>query len=267
MRRLLFLACSLVSVATSAAVTHSGAPAGNLTVAQIIDRNVAARGGLKAWRAVNTLALSGRLEAGGKKNTELPFTMKMKRPHMSRLEIRFQDQTAVQVYDGMQGWKVRPFLGRDEVEPFTPDEAKAAAGWQELDGPLIDYVNKGTKVELQGKETVEKHSAYKLKLTMKNGEERHLWVDAANFLELKIDGEPRRLDGKLRNVAIYYRDYKAENGLMLPHVLETVVEGGKQPHKMLIEHVTVNQPMETSLFAKPSLALAKTSGQQTESRP
>lgn len=267
MRRLLFLACSLVSVAASAAVSPGVAPAGNLTVVQIIDGNVVARGGLKAWRAVSTLTLSGRLEAGGKKNTELPFVLKMKRPHMSRLEIRFQDQTAVQVYDGVQGWKVRPFLGRDEVESFSPDEAKAAAGWQELDGPLVDYVNKGTKVELQGKETVEGHNAYKLKLTMKNGEERHVWVDAANFLELKIDGEPRRLDGKLRNVAIYYRDYKAENGLTVPHVLETVVEGGKLPHKMRIERVTVNQPMETPLFAKPSLALAKASSLQAERRP
>jgi hypothetical protein len=186
--------------------------------------------------------------------------MQMKRPHMSRLEIRFQDQTAVQVYDGTQGWKLRPFLGRNEVESFTPAEAKAAAAWEELDGPLVDYVNKGTKVALQGMESVEGHKAYKLKLTMKDGEERHLWVDATSFLELKIDGQPRKMDGKLRQVVILYRDYKRENGLNIPHVFETVVEGDKLPHKMRIERVTVNQPMEDALFAKPQLAaLAKPS--------
>lgn len=264
MRRLLFLACSLIPVAVSASVSPDGAQAANMTAAQIVERNVAARGGLPAWMAVKTLAMSGRLEAGGTKNWELPFVLKMERPHMSRLEIRFQDQTAVQVYDGEHGWKVRPFLGRDEVEPFSPDEVKAAAAWQELDGPLVDYVKKGTKVELQGQESVEGHSTYKLKLALKNGDERHVWVDAASFLERKIDGEPRKLDGKFRNVAIYYRDYKTEHGLTMPHLLETVVEGGKAPHKMHIEHVEINQPMANGLFAKPQLTVAKAPGQQAE---
>lgn len=277
MRRFLFLACGLASVAAYAAglpeTVNANKPAAQhrqtadkpkLTAAQIVSKNVAARGGLKAWRAVNTLTLSGRMEAGGKKNTDLPFVMKMERPRMSRLEIRFQDQTAVQVFDGEHGWKVRPFLGRDEVEPFTPAEARVADAWGELDGPLVDYARKGIKVELQGKEPVEGHATYKLELTMKNGDKRHVWVDALSFLERKIDGDPRMLDGKMRNVAIFYRDYRTENGLTLPHVFETVVEGGKLPHKMYIDKVAINQPIEKSLFAKPQLALASTPAQRAE---
>ena len=264
MKRYLFLVFCMVSVAATAAVPSGGKLAGKLTEAQIVDRNVAARGGLKAWRAVNTLTLSGRLEAGGKKNTDLPFVMQMERPRMSRLEVSFQDKTAVQVYDGEHGWKVRPFLGRNEVEPFTPAEAKVAETWAELDGPLIDYAKKGNKVTLLGMESVEGHKSYKLKLTMKNGETRHVWVDAASFLERKIDGDPRKMDGKLRNVAVYYRDYKPENGLTMPHVLESVVEGDKQSHKMFIKQVAVNQPLEDKLFAKPQLVMINTSGRQAE---
>ena len=266
---LVFLAGGLVPFAVSAAdkphaakSTAQTAKAGKMTAAQIVDRNVAARGGLKAWRAVHTLTLSGRMEAGGKKNPALPFVMKMKRPHMTRLEIVFQGKTALQVYDGENGWKIRPFLGRNEVEPFTPAEARAASDWQELDGPLVDYAAKGTKVTLQGMETVEKHKTYKLQLTLRNGEERHVWVDASSFLELKMEGEPRMLDGKLRNVSIFYRDYKKENGLNIPHVLETVVDTGKQAHKMYIEHVAANEAMEDALFAKPQLTVVNASAQQ-----
>lgn len=268
MKRFLFLVFGLISVAASAAVSPDPASTGKLSAAQIVDRNVSARGGLEAWRAVSTLTLSGRMEAGGKKNSELQFVMKMKRSHMSRLEIRFQEQTAVQVYDGQQGWKVRPFLGRDEAEPFTSAEAKAAAAWEELDGPLIDYARKGTKIELLGTESVEGHNTYKLKLTMKNGDVRHIWVDAASFLERKMDGEPRKMDGKLRNVAIYFRDYKTENGLTVPRVLETMVEKDKLPHKMTIEHVAFNQSMDGALFAKPQQAVASSSsGQPAAQRP
>jgi hypothetical protein len=204
--------------------------------------------------------MSGKLEAGGSdKNPALPFVMKMKRDHMSRLEILFQDQTAVQVYDGKQGWKVRPYLGRDEVEPFTRAEERDAADWQELDGPLIDYAKKGIKVQLQGKEAIEGHQAYKLKLTMKDGSERHVWIDAATFLEARIDGQPRIMDGKLRSVTVYYRDYRKENGLTVPHVFETMVEGGRRSHKMNIEQVAVNQPMDNALFTKPQTAMVKSS--------
>lgn len=272
MNRLFLIACGLaVSISASAAihVTRPGkvSPAATsqaakpsklakLSAAQIVERNVAARGGLQAWRGVSTLVLSGQMEAGGKKNTELPFVMEMKRPHKSRLEIRFQDQTAIQVYDGTQGWKVRPFLGRNEVEPFTPDEASQAANWAELDGPLVDYASKGTRIALEGTEAVEGHPAYKLKLTLKDGVVRHVWIDAGNFLERKIDGDPHRLDGKMRNVAIFYRDYRSENGLKIPHVLETVIDGGKLPHKMTIQRVTVNQPLADTQFGKPGLAMA-----------
>ncbi len=255
-----FTLVSLPALATTPSAKHRSAPAkqaeaSKLTADQIIARNVAARGGLDAWRAVTTLTLAGRLDAGGKKNVELPFMMEMKRPHMNRLELRFRDQTAIQVYNGEQGWKVRPFMGRgDEAEPFTPAEAKSAATWDELDGPLVDYARKGTQVALQGMETVEGHKAYKLKLTLKDGSERNVWIDAKSFLELKTDGEPRILDGKSHNVSIYYRDYRTVSKLKVPHVLETVVEGVRATHKMYIEHVLVNKPMEDALFTNPQLA-------------
>ena len=93
------------------------------------------------------------------------------------------------------------------------------AAWRrpDLDAPLVDYAATGTKVELEGTDAVEGKSAYKLRLTKKSGEQVNLWVDASSFLELKMDGEPRRMDGRMRKVAIYFRDYKQVNGLALPY--------------------------------------------------
>jgi outer membrane lipoprotein-sorting protein len=229
-------------------------PAASLSAAEIVDKSVSARGGLQAWRAVRAITFSGKIDAGGKQNVQLPFVMEMKRPLKTRVEIEFANDKAIQVYDGANGWKLRPFLGRRDVEPFSPEELKSASMESELDGPLVDYAAKGTKVELAGVEKVEGHDAYKLRLTTKGGQVRHLWVDAQTFLEVKIEGLPRRMDGKLRPVEIYYRDYKSVNGLMVPYLLETTVQGGKQAHKMTIDTVMVNPRLEDSLFAKPKLS-------------
>lgn len=259
MRRLL-LACGFLAAlaAPTARAAEAKGPA-SLSAAQIADRNVKARGGLKAWQAVRTLKMSGELDAGGKSDAKLPFALFLKRPHRSRLELTFAGKNAVQVYDGTQGWKLRPFLNRDDVEPFKPDELAAAASAAELDAPLVDYASKGTRIELAGTEKIEGKKTYKLKLTLKNGVRRFLWVDASTFLDTKISGDPRKLDGRPHQVAIYSRNYRTVDGLKIPFVQETVVEGVKQSRKVVIKTVTVNSPLQDELFAKPTPAMARIS--------
>ncbi len=249
--------CSLVlisflSSALMTPVAWAAAPQA-LTVDQIIEKNIAARGGIKAWREIETMSLTGKMDAGSKKNVQLPFVMKLKRPRMSRLEIDFAGKKALQVYDGTNGWKVRPFMGRNEVEPFTTSEMRIAAQEGGLDGFLIDHEAKGIKVELMGVDSVEGHEAYRLQLTMGDGQVRHLWVDAQSFLEVKIEDAQRRLDGKMHKVETYYRNYGSTGGLMIPFVLETVVENVQPTRKVTIETVVLNPKLDENAFAKPDL--------------
>src|SRR6516165_268777 len=236
----------LLAVTLSAIpVIGANAQQATLSAAEIASRNVAARGGLQAWRAIQTLSFSGKMQAGGDNRpslpnvgsrreqkvatprptaqVELPFKMEMKRTRKLRLELQFNGQTAIQVYDGVNGWKMRPFLNRTDYEPYTADETKSASEQSDLDGPLVDYAAKGSTVELAGREKVGNRDNYKIKLTLKNGYSFHVWIDAQTFLESKIEGTPRRLDGELRPVEIYLRDYRPVNGLQFPHQYETKV--------------------------------------------
>jgi hypothetical protein len=275
------------------AVAESKASPAGVSATQIVDKHVAARGGLQAWRGVQTLSVSGKLDAGrgdsaarsaklareglgasvkrggsagktpadSEKGTEaqqvqLPFRLEMKRPRKSRFEIDFAGKTAVQVYDGQNGWKLRPYLNRDDVEPFTADEAKSEAAKADLEGPLVDYAAKGTQVALEGMEPVDGHNAYKLKLTLKNGNVQHIWIDTQSFLDVKVEGVPRRLDGKMRSVWIYQRDFRSVQGLMVPYLYETAIDSDPHPHRMVIESVTVNRTLDNARFAKPQVLVA-----------
>jgi outer membrane lipoprotein-sorting protein len=272
-----------------------------LTATQIVNKNVAARGGLKAWKAVQTMTESGKLGAGGDQRgqaastaavkrpgknvapmassprlaeeAQLPFTLELERPRRMRLEIQFKGQTALQVYDGTNGWKVRPYLNRMEVENYTEDELHKAALQAELDGPLVDCDAKGTKVELEGNEKVEDKDNYRLKLTMKDGHSIHVWIDAKTFLETKIEGTPRRLDGLEHPVEVYYRDYRTVDGLQIPFLLETKVlpiakqaKGVRQSNfpveKIVIDKVQVNSKLDAALFTKPAIETATLSKPQ-----
>jgi hypothetical protein len=228
-----------------------------LDAEQIAQRNAQARGGLAAWRAVHSIQMSGLLDAGGTGNARLPFTLQMKRPHYQRVALEFQGRTALQVYDGSNGWKLRPFLNRTDPEPFSDDEKQRAEHQDDLDGPLIDYAAKGSTLELDGTETVEGKANYRLKLTMKDGTVRRVWIDGATFLESKIEGNPRRLDGRMRRVENYLRDYRKVDNVLIPFISEAKVEGAPQTRKMTVDKVVLNPPLEDVLFGKPAVPAGK----------
>ena len=237
-----------------------------LAAAQIVAKNVEARGGLAAWQAVQTISWKGMMGAGGttymvvtskgrlqqkeREEVQLPFRFEFKRPLKSRLELDFNGQTAVQVYDGVKGSKLRPYLGRGDWDAYTSEELKQAAAEPGVDGFLIDYAAKGARVEAAGTDMVEGHAAYKLKVTRKDGQVRHVWVDGQSFLDIKLDGEPRRFDGRMRAVSVYQRDFKRDQGLMIPHVHETIVEDVPKTEKITIESVTVNPRLEDARFSR-----------------
>jgi hypothetical protein len=261
------------------------AKAAKLTAKQIVERHVAARGGLAAWRAVQTMSWNGKMDVGAgdsvtrstrfmasapagkgkgarvarapaeshaepRQQIQVPFVVELKRPGKSRVEIEFAGKTAVQVFDGKSGWMQRPYLNRDDWQPFTAEQAKAQGGW-DIDGPLIDHAAKGTKVELASVERVDGHDAYKLKLTHKSGEVQHVWIDAKTFLDVKFEGKPRRMDGKLRTVWIAQRDFRKVEGVMVPFTLETAVDGYADTHKVSVAKVALNPRLDDARFSKP----------------
>jgi outer membrane lipoprotein-sorting protein len=273
-----FVAAALtMAAAAQTATTH---PA--LSAEEVVRKNIAARGGLQAWHAIQTLEMTGKMQAGGNnrpvlpipgteaskhvappratEQAQLPFTLELKRPMKMRLEIQFAGKTALQVYDGTNGWKLRPYLNRLEVEPYTQEEAKVALSQSELDGPLVDYQAKGTKIEYAGIEKVEGRDTYKLKMTLKNGEQKSIWIDADTFLDARIEGAPRRLDGVYHPVYIYYRDFRDVSGVKVPYVLETRVEMAHPKgapteisEQITLSDVKVNPKLEDALFTKPDV--------------
>src|SRR6516165_7920387 len=95
-----------VSLVAAAPVSQS-----KLSADEIVQKNIAARGGLQAWRGVKTLSLQGKLGAGGNQRAtlavpsanpkmlqapqrrveeaQLPFLMELERGRKVRFELQF----------------------------------------------------------------------------------------------------------------------------------------------------------------------------------
>jgi hypothetical protein len=158
--------------------------------------------------------------------------------------------TGVQAFDGKTGWQLMPFSGRKDPEPMAADDARQVEEQADIDGPLIDYKAKGSTVELVGKEKVEGSDAFKLKLTLKNGDVWNLYLDADQFLEIRVETKTQRNGSEVEGESTI-GDYKDVGGLMIPHAMESGQKGSPQKMKMTIQKVELNVPLDDSRFKMP----------------
>ena len=219
------------------------------TVAEVIAKHVEAQGGMEKLKAVKTMRMTGKMMMGG--GMEAPFTQMARRPKMTRVEFEFQGMKGIQAYDGKNGWMVMPFMGKKDPEVMPEDDTKMMDDQADMDGPLIDWKEKGHKVELLGKEQVEGADAYKLKVTKKDSTVVTYFIDAESYLTIKQEGK-RKVRGTEMEGETILGDYKEVSGLMLPFTMESGAKGAPQRQKIVIDKIELNADLPDSLFALPA---------------
>jgi outer membrane lipoprotein-sorting protein len=218
------------------------------SVDEVIAKNIQAHGGLEKLKSVQTIRTTGKLEQG---QIRAAYLQENKRPDKVREETIFQGLAQVQAYDGKTGWQVNPFQGRKDAELLSADDLKSLQEDADIDGPLVDYKQKGHTAELVGHDSVEGTDCYKVKLTLKNGDVRIYYLDTGSFLELKIEMQSN-IRGTVQYIEMFYGDYEQVNGIYYPFEFEQAQKGSPDRVKFSIEKIEINLPLEDSLFAMPA---------------
>jgi outer membrane lipoprotein-sorting protein len=242
------------------------------TVDEIIAKHITAMGGMAKLSAVKSMRMTGKMTLAP--GLEAPAVIEYKRPRNVRMEITLQGMTAVQAYDGASAWQIMPFQGNKNPEAMGEDDRKDIEEEADLvEGPLVNYKEKGHKVELLGKDKVEGSDAYKLKITLKNGDVQTVYLDADTFLEVKSEGK-RMMRGTEVETESFSGDYKEVEGLMIPHSLEAGQKGSTQRQRITIEKVEINPAVEDARFKMPEVKkaegnapAAKPENKESETKP
>ena len=219
------------------------------TADEIVAKYIKTIGGLDKIEAVKTMRETGKFHGGG--GFEAGVAQLKKRPDMIREEFSIQGMVGVNAYDGKSGWKIEPWEGKKDPEPLGEEEMKSIVEDADFDGPLVNYAQKGNKVEYAGMEPVEGTDAYKLKVTLKNGDVQYYYMDTDYYVPIKIDTK-RFVRGEEREYETSLGDYKEVDGVYYPYSTETNAKGSQDKSKITIEKIEVNVPLEDSLFVEPN---------------
>lgn len=223
-------------------------PAAAVTADELVAKNIAAHGGADKVHALKTLRLDGKLVFPG--GFELTAVLLRKAPDKARNEATLQGLTAVQAYDGKDAWQIQPFQGRKDPEKLSSEDAKELADSTDLVNPLVDWKERGSKLEYLGVEDVDGTDAHKLKLTRANGDITTLYLDPDHFLVIR-SVDTRTVRGVEQVTESDYGDYEEVSGVYLPFSVASGPKGSPQKQQLIVEKAVANVDAADALFAFP----------------
>jgi hypothetical protein len=240
-------------VLASAAILSSVAFA--QTAEELVAKNIQAKGGLEKLKAIQSVRISGTQDNDGFKAA---VTQENKRPDLVRETFALQGMTSIQAYDGASGWQVRPFGGRKDPELMGEEDLRSLLLDADFDGPLVDYKEKGNKIESLGHDIVDGDDAYKLKVTLKNGDIIYYYLDPDTFLEIRKE-QQLFLRGSVQEFVVNLGSYKPVNGVMFPFWSASGPKGTDPLPNVTFDKIEVNVPLEDTKFAVPATLKAAAS--------
>ena len=246
--RFVILLISVALIAAAGFAQEKNAP----TLDELVSKNIEAKGGADALRALQSLTLTGKMlvQQG---QIQLRYVQTKKRPGEVRTEATLQGMTQVEAYDGKEGWKISPFQGRKDPERMSADDVKSLMEDAEIDGPLVDWKAKQSTVDYLGIEDVDGTLAHKLKVVRKNGDVNFVYLDPDHFLEIRILTQ-RIKHGAQVEVETDLGDYEKINGVFIPFSIETGRKGDPDKQKIVIDKAEGNVPVDDAIFRFPTTA-------------
>jgi outer membrane lipoprotein-sorting protein len=193
--------------------------------------------------------MSGTIAARDPSGQEMKANMQIlaRRPNLMRRETTINGQHAVMAFDGKTFW-----MTRGDGPPQQLPGAQAAYAMQdaEFDSVFVDYKDKGNKITLVGKETLEGQPVYHLQVTKKTGPVQDFYLDADRGLEKRISVRVVAPDQPAVTFVTEMSDYRDVDGRQIPFkTLQS--QNGVTVTTVTLEKVEFNVTADDSLFRMP----------------
>ncbi len=232
------------------------------TAEELVARNLQAKGGIDKIKAIKTLRMTGRLQQGG---FNAQVAQDAKAPDLLRVSFTIQGMTQIQAYDGALAWQISPFEGRRDPELIGEDDKRDLVEEADFYGPLVDYREKGNTIEYLGHDTVDGDDAYKLKVTLKNGDLYYYYLDPDTYLEFRVERQ-QFIRGAVREQYMDLGSYKQVDGVYYPFTIATAERRDMSDvSTVTLAKVEANVPVNDSDFSMP--AGPKTASPQQHAEP
>ena len=151
------------------------------SVDEIVSRNIEAKGGAALLAATTSVRTVG---TGNMQGAAVTVSSVSKRPSFFRNEMEMGGQKLVQGFDGTTLWVAAGNMPPQALPPGPQTESLKHSS--QIDSPLLNYKEKGTKIDLGEPLTENGRTLHHLIVTPRTGPAMHYYIDSATNLESKM---------------------------------------------------------------------------------
>jgi hypothetical protein len=217
------------------------------TVDEIIAKHVDARGGLAALAAITTVRIERTVASTF---NDLDVVIYKKRPGLYRSEVKPEGSPRATIRGFAENaWEtsndktsVREGAGAVEQREVDAD----------FDGLLVNYRDKGHTIVLEGRHRAGAVDAWKLKVTMKSGAVRYVYLDAATWLESRHEATIEVAPNRRVATTITFADWREVGGVKFPFAIDEEREAPGQTFVTYTKTIVVNVPLDDAIFKMPA---------------
>jgi hypothetical protein len=207
--RNIFLILAVATLCVSASFVSSAQ-----SIDEVIMNHVNATGGADNWKKINSMKITGHIEVQG---IEIPFTQVALHSKGYRVDAEFQGMQIIQITNSSKSWEQMPFAGKTNLEPSSDDEHKQRVDQLDIQNEFVNWKEKGSKVELLGKDEEDGNEYYKVRLTTKTGNSSVHFIDTKSYLIYKTK-RTAKMQGQEIEMETKFMDYKLISvGVKVPH--------------------------------------------------
>ena len=176
------------------------------SVDEIVTKNLNATGGVAKLQGVKSVITESNIKVQGLEIENLTTVLVGK---AIRSDSKIMGNNMVQAFDGTTPWAITPIIMGGNGEPqVMPEEMAKSVISQKDPFPLLDYVKKGTRVELLAAEKIKDKDAYHLRIYPKDGAESEIWIDATTGLISKLKTMQNG-----QEVEVFFLNYTESEGI------------------------------------------------------
>lgn len=205
-------------------------------------------GGATRLEALVAMRAQGHVVTGGQ---TLEFELIAQRPNRVRITMRGDGRTLVQGCDGTNAaWRWEPGKSQSAA-PMKAAEGREFAADAEFDDPLASSEDRGYRLDFAGRLAWRDRQVMKILVTRRDMAPAFLLVDPDTFFIVARLTSRRLPSGRELAVETRYDGYRPVAGVILPHRVETFVDG-QRTGELVLTTVQSIVPPPAETFTLPA---------------